>query len=145
MIRDNAAQWRELLSHPLVGQRPSDNRWSGLEYACHVRDVFFLYDARLQLMLEQEDPLFPNWDQDVAAVEGDYEHEDPAAVADAIAVGGEALAARFDAVRGDEWARPGRRSDGASFTIESFARYLIHDPIHHVHDVRAGYARLRAD
>jgi len=33
------------------------------------------------------------------------------------------------------WARPGRRSDGACFTIETFARYVIHDPIHHVVDV----------
>ncbi len=25
--------------------------------------------------------------------------------------------------------------DGAAFTIESFARYLIHDPVHHLYDV----------
>ena len=24
----------------------------------------------------------------------------------------------------------------------AFARYLIHDPVHHVNDVRKGYARL---
>jgi hypothetical protein len=33
--------------------------------------------------------------------------------------------------------RPGRRSDGATFTAETFARYFIHDPIHHLHDVTA--------
>ena len=35
-----------------------------------------------------------------------------------------------------DWTRPGRRSDGASFTIETFAKYLIHDPVHHLWDVR---------
>jgi hypothetical protein len=46
-----------------------------------------------------------------------------------------ALAERLDAISGDEWQRPGRRSDGASFTIETIARYMIHDPVHHVWDV----------
>ena len=29
----------------------------------------------------------------------------------------------------------GSRSDGAHFSVDSFARYLIHDPVHHLHDV----------
>jgi hypothetical protein len=33
--------------------RPSDDRWSALEYACHVRDVFRLYDERLEMMLTE--------------------------------------------------------------------------------------------
>jgi hypothetical protein len=35
----------------------------------------------------------------------------------------------------DQWQRPGRRSDGARFTVETFARYFIHDPVHHLYDV----------
>jgi hypothetical protein len=27
------------------------------------------------------------------------------------------------------------RSDGATFTVETFARYFIHDPVHHFYDV----------
>ena len=142
MVRDNAAQWRELLGHEAVRTRPSDDRWSGLEYACHVRDVFALYDARLRMMLEQDDPDYPNWDQDAAAVEGDYGSEDPAAVATSIEENGARLADLFDSVTGDKWERTGNRSDGAKFTVESFARYFIHDPIHHVHDVKEGYVRL---
>ncbi len=48
---------------------------------------------------------------------------------------GEAIAADFEAVHGDQWRRTGRRSDGAVFTVDSFARYFIHDSVHHVHDV----------
>ena len=47
------------------------------------------------------------------------------------------------AVRDDQWSRTGRRSDGAVFTVESFGRYLVHDPVHHVWDVEQGYAALR--
>jgi hypothetical protein len=143
MIRANAAEWTELLRHRRVAARPSDDRWSGLEYACHVRDVFRLYDERLVMMLEQDDPLYPNWDQDQTAIEEDYGSEDPARVVGEIGEAAERLATRFDAVEKDQWDRPGRRSDGANFTIETFARYFIHDPIHHVMDVKRGYDALK--
>lgn len=45
------------------------------------------------------------------------------------------LADRLDGVETDGWSRSGRRSDGASFTVETFARYLLHDPVHHLWDV----------
>ena len=135
MIRANAQRWQPLLRLPDVRTRPRDDVWSGLEYGCHVRDVFRLYLERLTMMLEQDDPLYPNWDQDAASEEGRYEQEDPERVASELKDAALLLADRFDRVRPDEWRRPGRRSDGASFTVESFARYLVHDPIHHVHDV----------
>ena len=136
LTRGVAAEWREVLTHPQVRERPRPDMWSPLEYGCHVRDVFRLYDERLEMMQTQDDPLYPNWDQDEAALQGDYGNEDPAHVSQQLAERAEALAQRFDSVQGDEWDRRGRRSDGASFTIETFARYFIHDPIHHIHDVR---------
>jgi hypothetical protein len=142
MVRTNAAQWRQLLDDPKVTQRPSDDLWSCLEYACHVRDVFRLYDQRLKMMLEQDDPEYPNWDQNQAAVEQNYSVQEPSKVADELEEAGAAVARRFDGVHGQQWSRPGRRSDAVRFTIESFGRYFIHDPIHHLDDVRRGYERL---
>lgn len=142
ILRENAARWRALLAHPHAKHRPADDRWSGLEYACHVRDVFRLYDERLQMMLEHDDPDYPNWDQDAAAIANDYHNEDADRVASEIESAGEALATRFDGVQGEQWDRTGNRSDGAIFTVETFARYFIHDPIHHVVDVERGYEQL---
>jgi hypothetical protein len=141
-IRDNAARWRALVDHPKVAVRPSDDRWSALEYACHVRDVYRLYDERLARMLDEDDPLFPNWDQDVTAVEERYDEQDPATVVDVLEANAAVLAARFERVEGDQWGRPGRRSDGATFTVDTFSRYLLHDPVHHVRDVEQGYRAL---
>ncbi|MFP5352093.1 MAG: DinB family protein [Actinomycetota bacterium] len=142
LLRENAREWTPLLAHPLATERPNDHTWSALEYACHVRDVFKLYDYRLDLMLAEDDPLYPNWDQDETAVADRYDRQDPDVVAEELERAAHALADRFDEVEGQAWERTGRRSDGASFTIESFARYLIHDPIHHLHDVRSGFAAL---
>lgn len=55
---------------------------------------------------------------------------------------GEACASRWDTVGGVDWTRTGDRSDGSSFRVDTFARYFLHDPVHHFADVRAGYARL---
>jgi hypothetical protein len=135
MIRDNAARWELVLEATDVRTRPAPQVWSALEYACHVRDVFRLYDYRLGLMLNQDDPLYPNWDQDATAVQERYSEQDPARVTQELLEAAQTLAEHFETVTGDAWDRPGRRSDGARFTVETFARYLVHDPVHHLHDV----------
>ena len=86
-------------------------------------------------MLDEDDPLFANWDQDVTAVEERYGEQDPAVVADELPAAAETLAESFAASPGDQWERPGPRSDGAEFTVDTFARYLVHDPVHHIWDV----------
>jgi hypothetical protein len=142
LIRANAEAWRPLLNDERAGHRPADDTWSALEYSCHVRDVFRLYDERLSLMLAQDDPLYPNWDQDATAVEDAYDQQVPSRVADELESAAFDIARRFESVSGEQWQRTGRRSDGAHFTVETFARYFIHDPIHHLHDVRAGFDRF---
>src|SRR4051794_37944260 len=134
-VRRNGNGWVDVLHRPDVHDRPDPSVWSPLEYGCHVRDVFRLYDYRLSLMLEQDDPLYPNWDQDVTAVAQRYDQQDPAVVAPELRDAAAAIADRFDTVTGDQWQRRGRRSDGASFTVDSFARYFLHDVVHHLHDV----------
>jgi hypothetical protein len=135
MIRENALVWTEVLGRPDVARRRRDDRWSDLEYACHVRDVLRIYDVRLALMRAEDDPLFANWDQDASAVEEDYAGQDPAVVATELVMAANRLADAFESVTPGEWPRPGRRSDGVAFTIDTFGRYFIHDPIHHLWDV----------
>ncbi|MHB1171053.1 MAG: DinB family protein [Lacisediminihabitans sp.] len=136
LIRTNAAAWPAVLERQDVAVRPNDSIWSPLEYSAHVRDVFRLCDYRLSLMLTEDNPLYPNWDQDATAIEERYNEQDPAVVGRGLVEAATALADAFDAVLDDAWSRPGRRSDGVQFTVSSFAKYLVHDPIHHLWDVR---------
>jgi hypothetical protein len=135
MLATNARAWTEVLRRDDVRARPKPDVWSPLEYACHVRDVYELYDYRLHLMLDSDDPVFPNWDQDQTALSERYGEQDPATVASELTAAQQQLSASFAAVEQDQWQRTGNRSDGARFTIDGFARYLIHDPIHHLFDV----------
>ena len=139
LVRDATDRWVAVLDFPVeeLRARPDPARWTTLEYGAHVRDVFRLYRTRLALMVDHHDPLFPNWDQDASARDERYNDQDPTIVALELREEGEALADAFDAVVGDQWQRPGRRSDGAAFTIATFAQYMIHDPVHHLWDVAA--------
>jgi hypothetical protein len=135
MILANAASWQRVLRGAGVGRRPRPAVWSPLEYACHVRDVFRIYDERLARMLTEDGPQYANWDQDATAIADRYGEQDPDLVAGELVAAAAQVAERFDGVRGEQWSRTGARSDGAHFTVESFARYFIHDPIHHLWDV----------
>jgi hypothetical protein len=134
-VLDNAAAWPAVLARPGVAARPSDDRWSDLEYACHVRDVFRLAELRIGRMLTEDGPVFANWDQDETAVEDRYAEQDPAVVGPELREAAERLAALLQGVDTAGWERGGTRSDGASFTVATFARYVIHDPVHHLYDV----------
>jgi hypothetical protein len=135
MVRDNASAWPELLAAADSARRPAPDVWSALEYGCHVRDVFRIFDERLWLMLTEIGPRFANWDQDATAVAERYGEQDPRVVAEQMRVAAAVLADRFDAVTGSQWERTGERSDGSRFTVETFARYFIHDPVHHLREV----------
>lgn len=141
-LRDAAAPWPGLMADPKAGVRPQEDIWSALEYGCHVRDVFRMGSYRLGRMLDEDDPRFANWDQDEAAVAERYDMQDPGQVTDELAAAATKLADLYDSVGGDQWQRPGMRSDGSPFTVDSFGRYVLHDLVHHLVDVRQGYELL---
>ncbi|HKU30450.1 DinB family protein [Arthrobacter sp. NyZ413] len=128
-------RWRAVLRRQDVDIRPNEHTWSPLEYACHVRDVFTLFDQRLGLMLREEDARFADWDQDKAAIDGNYSAADPAEVSTQLLSEGEQIAASFAGVSESEWPRTGVRSNGSTFTVLTFSQYFLHDVVHHLHDV----------
>ncbi|MGN6610504.1 MAG: DinB family protein [Angustibacter sp.] len=136
LLRDNASGWAEVLARGGVHERPEPTVWSPLEYACHVRDVHRVFGPRYRQMLTDDDPQFADWDQDVAAVEGDYAHQEPSSVARELAAAADGVAALLAEVTPERADRPGRRSNGSRFTVTSLARYHLHDVTHHLWDVR---------
>ncbi|WP_072314606.1 DinB family protein [Agrococcus sp. Marseille-P2731] len=134
-IRLAAAAMHQRLHGESVAERPDEATWSPLEYAAHVRDVCGVMQARLEQLLGEDDPEFANWDQDRAAIDGDYGSEAPEHVAAALDVAAAGLASAADAVPSDAWDRPGRRSNGSVFTVETLLIYALHDLEHHAWDV----------
>jgi DinB superfamily len=140
-IRSCATQWQTVLAAPSEAfhERPNPSTWSPIEYACHVRDVLDLFRARAARMVDEDEPRFTNWDQDVAAVAGRYHEQGAGAVATAIVANAHAVGALLDRLPDDAWDRHGTRSDGTDFTVESLTRYMLHDVLHHLVDVGGGH------
>lgn len=135
LTRDYAGVVADAARVPGAQVRPTPTTWSALEYACHVRDVCSIFVNRLGRMLAEDDPEFTNWDQDATALEDEYWMQSGGLVAGQLTAAADTIAGGFDAVPADQWQRPGRRSDGSVFTVDSLARYFLHDLAHHSHDV----------
>lgn len=133
--RSTMAAVAAALQRPGAAQRPASQVWSPLEYACHVRDAARIFELRVGRMLDEDDPLFDNWDQDRTAVEDRYWEQDPGVVATQCVAAADVMAARYESVGGAQWDRPGRRSNGSRFTVESIGRYYLHDLVHHLNDI----------
>lgn len=134
-VAETAHGWIEVLARPDVAERPAPGVWSPLEYGCHVRDVHGVFAERVARMLTEDDPLFADWDQDAAAVEGRYGEQDPAELVGELVGAADRAAGTFSSVPPDAWDRTGRRGDGRVFTVETLGRYYVHDLRHHAHDV----------
>jgi hypothetical protein len=134
-VENMLPRWRAVLRRPDATERPDDSTWSALEYACHVRDVFNLFDRRLNLMLTEDNARFENWDQDQTALESDYANADPAVVSAELTTEGQQVAASFARVQESQWDRTGLRSNGSEFTVLTLAQYFLHDVVHHLADV----------
>lgn len=137
LIGDNTRGWSDALASPDVAVRPAPHIWSALEYACHVRDVHALFAQRVALLLDQDNPVFENWDQDATAIEKAYGDQDASTVEVELIEAAGVAAGRYAAVTGEQWQRGGRRSNGSAFTVETLGRYHLHDVVHHLYDVRS--------
>ena len=135
LVRFFTDPWAEVLGRPDVTRRPDAATWSALEYGCHVRDVCRLFDERTRLVLEQDAPVFANWDQDETALAERYADQDPSRVADELAAAAATWSATVAAVPDGSWDRPAVRSNGSRFTVGGLVRYGLHDLAHHLRDV----------
>jgi hypothetical protein len=134
-IRRDADGWVTRLAGTPVTERPAPGVWSVLEYGCHIRDVHRIFAKRVHLMLTEDDPRFPNWDQDETARTDDYASQEPGTVAGELQRAAAAVADVYASVPVDAWSRRGLRSNGSEFTIATIALYHLHDVVHHTWDV----------
>jgi hypothetical protein len=143
-MRAEVAGYRSRLAREsLVTRRPDPTTWSALEYGCHVRDACATLTERANLILTKDEPTFVTWDEDASAVDDRYNEQDPAKVVYQLAVNAGRAADTFDHVHGAKWQRAGVRSgDGQRFTLDDISRYLLHEMVHHLHDIDAGYEKL---
>jgi DNA segregation ATPase FtsK/SpoIIIE, S-DNA-T family len=121
----------------IVRQRPDAATWSALEYACHVRDVFDVYAARVERTLTEDSPTFESMGRDERARHDRYNEQDPGAVADQLAGNAERLAGLLDGVDANAWERTAVNPypEPAPRSLLWMARHVVHEGSHHLLDI----------
>jgi hypothetical protein len=145
LIREFAAAWPGLLDRPDIRVRPRDEQWSALEYSAHMRDVFQLFDGRLGVMLGPPGGTFPSWNPQTTADAADYNNEPVADVLAELVAAAKDLADKLDSITEVDLHKSATRDDGIELFVASWAKYVVHDPMHHLIDIRNGNAILDGD
>jgi hypothetical protein len=103
--------------------------WDAHQIAAHTRDVEkMVYGLRVRRTLEEDDPLFENFDGD-AYMAAHYNPEEPlASILDELAASVRDAVARLRSIPPETWTRPSRHETyGAGFTAQTWVeRSLAH-------------------
>ncbi|WP_313811949.1 DinB family protein [Glutamicibacter sp.] len=134
-LEDYVERFVPLLSSPQARTRTDPARWSDQEYIVHVAQMLLVMEQRLVLMLENTEPTFPNWDQDQAAEEGDYNQFSAEEAEAMLRAAAEAYGAKLASIDLVDYSRRGLRSNGSAFTVETLNQYAWHDLVHHLWDL----------
>ncbi len=118
-------------AHPLEGT------WSGLEYACHVRDVLQVQRERLLRALVEDGftPERMGRDERVEALR--YNEQDPIGVVLQLDANAEALATTIEGFQPSDWARTMTYSypERAERSLTWVVQHTVHEGEHHLLDM----------
>ena len=121
--------------------RPDHQTWSALEYACHVRDCFALYDFRIHRAIEEERPVLPPMRRDEVVLEMAYNEQDPGTVASETGRTSASLSTLLKELGGGDWERVAVR-EGQELSVAWMARNMVHEARHHLVDIDIVLARV---
>jgi len=145
----SAEEWRRFLVDAEDGylrKIPAPGIFSPIQYGAHVRDIQGVYADRILLMLQEENPVFPQFNPDEASWNAFNEIE-AVVLADQIRRQAQRLAEILAGLAPDDWSRTMIRDGGSdgvySFTVAGLASYAVHESCHHLLDANGTLTRER--
>ena len=127
-----------LNDYPDVRRRRIPERWSPLEYGCHVRDVLLVQRERILLARRTDRPALPTMGRDERADHDGYADQDPADVAQELIMSARMLANVLDRLTDDDWHRRVLYNypDRVERELCWVAEHTVHEVRHHLLDIR---------
>ena len=119
----------------ILRARPAPTTWSALEYACHVRDSFALYDERVTTTVKEDRPSFPRMRRDELVVERGLQPPGPrrrCSPASRPRSGPSPSSSSTSATT--RWDRRAYRDD-LEMSVAWMARNAVHEGRHHLLDI----------
>lgn len=129
-----------------LARRPSDGRWSAIEYGAHVRDVLITIRDRTVVGLVEDDPTFTPMYRDQRIELGLYAADTGVAVATEIEAAQTMLARMFTQIDAAGLERTVRYGfpDPIHTTVGWMAKQAVHESEHHLADIAENLRGLAA-
>lgn len=135
---DSAAGWRTFLETADADalRRPrAPDAWTPLEYAFHSRDMLVVFGDRIELALNEDDPVVP-WFDPGEEEWRTYNEAASASAAEAIERAAAGFSATLRHVQPSDWSRTARRDGVDRFTVAGLACFGVHEAHHHLLDAQ---------
>ena len=137
-LRDHALEVRRLFSgldEESLTSRVAAGKWSLKELLCHIARVQRVFDARLDLLLAEDNPEIAYYGPDGDLLfEEMADHPGSETLAEFLIERG-LLIGRLEKLTLDEWHRPGRHPEFANYDVHLQMDYLVHHEAHHVYQM----------
>jgi hypothetical protein len=142
VLLESAAQWRDFLvtaDDTYLRAIPGPGIFSPIQYGAHVRDIQRVYGDRILLMLQEDSPVFPQFNPDEGEW-GEFNRLDVVDLADGIEAHAQRLARILAGLEPEDWSRTMIRDGGTDgvyeFTVAGLASYAVHESQHHLQDAK---------
>lgn len=137
---ESAAAWRAFLmeaGETYLRTNPAPGVFSPMQYGAHVRDILRVYGDRILIMLEEDDPVFPQFNPDEGVWEG-YNRLGRDELADDLEAQARRLTTILEGLQPAQWSLTMTRDGGSDgvyrFTVAGLASYAVHEAHHHLLD-----------
>jgi hypothetical protein len=109
--------------------------WTIVQIMCHLRDYDTIFRNRAQMMLDEEHPNLPAYDENAMAIEKDYAAEDLAYVYDAYRLSRQQTSEFFENLTDDQWERTAIHPERGFFTMTNAVIQVSHHDIDHIEQI----------
>jgi hypothetical protein len=109
--------------------------WSVVETMCHIRDFTDISFTRARLILEEDEPLLPNFDPQEGARARDYAHQELAAEFAAFLKARKALLALLAGVSSEDWQRCGTHAVFGRLSLLELTIFIVQHDLDHIEQI----------
>jgi len=114
-----------------TGSRDGEDGWNVLEIVCHLNDYEQIFIERLRMMLDQDRPAFPAYDQNALVVENQYDAQQFDLVVTSWISRRAAHVRMLEALTPEQWERRGiHPSFGEMSVLDESINATLHDVNH---------------
>lgn len=115
--------------------RDQDDGWTILEVMCHLRDFDGIFYERATMIIEQEYPMLPGYDQETLVTDHEYNKQNLAQVYAELKVARQRLAEFFTLLPDPDWERAGMHPEEGHFTMTDAVMQVSRHDITHIEQI----------